>query len=406
MSSFSVQKVREDFPALAQRVYEKPLAYLDNAATTLNPRCVVERLSQFNLMEASNVHRGAHYLSDRATNAFEEAREIVAKYLGTSEKQEIVFTRGTTEGVNLLAASLGAGLSEGDEVLLTEMEHHSNLVPWQVMAEKQKVKLRFVEVTPNGELDLESFRSQLSSKTKVFSFVHTSNALGTINPAKQLIAEAQKVGAVTVVDAAQSISYLDIDVEDLGCDYLVFSGHKIFGPFGIGALWGRREFLDNLPPYQSGGSMIDHVCLEKTTFLCAPHRFEAGTPNISGAIGLGEALKYFSSLGHEAIRKHENTLAEAAREGLSQIGGIRFIGEAKDRSNIVSFVFEGIHPSDIGQILDREGLAVRTGHHCTQPLMERLGVPGTVRASFSIYNTEEEVQRLIEGTRKAREFFV
>ena len=406
MGTFSVQKIRKEFPALSQRVYNQPLAYLDNAATTLNPRCVVDRISHFNLMEASNVHRGSHYLSDQATRAFEESREVVAKFLNVSETSEIVFTRGTTEGINLLAFSLSKDLGEGDEVLLTEMEHHSNLVPWQIMAKKRGIKLRFVEVNPNGELDLESFRSQLTIKTKIFSFVHCSNALGTINPAKELITEAHKVGALTVVDAAQSASYLGLDVSELGCDFLVFSGHKIFGPFGVGVLWGRKELLNKLPPYQSGGSMIKHVRLEKTTFLDAPHRFEAGTPNVSGVIGLSQALKFFIGLGHEAVQAHENSLAELARKGLSDIEGIKFIGEARHRGNIVSFVFDGIHPSDIGQVLDREGLAVRTGHHCTQPLMERMGVSGTIRASFSIYNTEEEVERLIASTCKAKGFFV
>jgi len=406
MSTFPLKEIREEFPGLSQKIYGQPLVYLDNAATTLKPRCVVDRLSHFNLMEASNVHRGAHYLSDQATGAFEESREIVARFLNASEKHIVIFTRGTTEGINLLVSSLSENLAEGDEVLLTEMEHHSNLVPWQIMAKKRRVKLCFVKVSPSGELDLESFRSQLTAKTKIFSFVHCSNTLGTINPAKELITEARKVGALTIVDAAQSVSYLELDVNDLDCDFLVFSGHKIFSPFGIGVLCGRKLLLDKLPPYQSGGSMIDHVCLEKTTFISAPHRFEAGTPHISGGIGLGQALKFFAGLGYKAVQSHENSLAELARKGLSEIEGIRFIGEARQRGNIVSFIFDGIHSSDIGQILDRQGLAVRTGHHCTQPLMERMGVPGTIRASFSIYNTEEEVERLISGMRKAKEFFV
>ncbi|MCB0363983.1 MAG: cysteine desulfurase [Bdellovibrionaceae bacterium] len=406
MNQYQVSKIREDFPALGQRVYEKPLAYLDNAATTLKPRQVVERMSEFYLKEASNVHRGAHYLSDLATNAFESARETVARFIGSTNAKEIVFTRGTTEGVNLLATTLGETLSPGDEVLLTEMEHHSNLVPWQVMAKKKQVTLKFVEVTPSGELDLNSFRGQLSSKTKIVSFVHCSNALGTINPAKLIIEEAKRAGALTVVDAAQSVSFLPMDVQGLGCDFLVYSGHKLFGPFGIGVLWGRLDLLDRLPPYQSGGSMIDRVRLQETSFLTSPHRFEAGTPNVGGAIGLARAIDYFTGLDIESVQRHESELAEMARNDLRQIDGLRLIGSAENRGNIVSFVFDGIHPSDIGQILDREGLAVRTGHHCTQPLMDRLGIPGTVRASFSIYNTEGEVRRLVEAARKAREFFV
>lgn len=406
MSRYDVSKIREDFPALGQMIYEKPLAYLDNAATTLKPRQVIERMSEFYLKEASNVHRGAHYLSDMATNAFESARETVARFVGASDVGEVIFTRGTTEGVNLLASSLGETLAAGDEILLTEMEHHSNLVPWQVVAKRRGLRLRFVAVNENGELDLESFRRQLSSKTKIVAFVHCSNALGTVNPAKLIIKEAKEAGALTVVDAAQSISYMPMDVLEMGCDFLVFSGHKLFGPFGIGVLWGRKSLLDQMPPYQSGGSMIDRVRTDETTFLSAPHRFEAGTPNIGGAIGLARAIDYFSELGFENIQHHEKSLSEMARHDLAQIEGLRLIGHAESRSNIVSFDFEGIHPSDVGQILDREGLAVRTGHHCTQPLMDRLGIQGTVRASFSIYNTEDEVRRLVEATQKAREFFV
>lgn len=403
MIHWSDEFFRQEFPALSQNINGHPLVYLDNAATSLKPRRVVDRLSKFYLTESANVHRGAHFLSDQATAAFENSRAIVANFLGASNSNEVIFTKGTTEGLNLLARTLGSQLRPGDEILLSKMEHHSNIVPWQLIAEEKSLSLRFVELNKDGTLNLESFRSLLSDRTKIVSFVHCSNALGTINPVKDLFTEARKFGAKTILDAAQSVSFMRVNVQELGCDFLVFSGHKIFAPTGIGVLWGREQALNNLIPYQSGGSMIERVKTSKTTFLSAPHRFEAGTPHIAGAIGLSEALNFISELGIENIYQHELDLAEKAREELKGLPGIRFVGEAPRRANIVSFVFEGIHPSDIGQLLDREGIALRTGHHCTQPLMDYFGLPGTIRASFSIYNSYSDINRLVTAIRKALE---
>lgn len=400
------EQIRRHFPELEQRVHGKPLCYLDNAATTLKPRVVIDRMSEFYLHEAANVHRGSHFLSDRATGIYEAARHTIAQFIGVKDAEEIIFTRGTTEGVNLLAFSLGETLQAGDEIVLTQMEHHSNLVPWQLLAERRQLKLHYVPVNSHGELDLAAFKGMLSPRTKVVSFVHCSNALGTINPVKEIVAAARAVGALTILDAAQSISLMPIDVHDLGCDFLVYSGHKLFGPFGIGVLWGKKDLLNRLPPYQSGGSMIDRVRLDKTTFLSAPHRFEAGTPHVAGSIGLAKAIEFVSAIGLNEIFSHECELSELARQQLRAIDGVRLIGEAGSRGNIVSFLIAGAHPSDVGQILDQEGVAVRTGHHCTLPLMDLFGIPGTVRASFSIYNNEEDVRRLVAATRKAREFFI
>jgi cysteine desulfurase/selenocysteine lyase len=405
-SRIDTDQIRREFPALEQKVHGKALCYLDNAATTLKPRAVIDRMSAFYRFEAANVHRGSHFLSDRATGIYEAARQTIAEFIGVKDAEEIIFTRGTTEGVNLLAFSLGETLRAGDEVVLTQMEHHSNMVPWQLLAERRGLKLHFIPVSSHGELDMVAFMGMLSSRTKVVSFVHCSNALGTINPVKEIVAAARGVGALTVLDAAQSISLMPIDVRELGCDFLVYSGHKLFGPFGIGVLWGRKELLNGLPPYQSGGSMIDRVRFDKTTFLSAPHRFEAGTPHVAGSIGLAKAIEFVSEIGLNAIFSHERELSELARRELRLIDGVRLIGEAESRGNIVSFLIAGAHPSDVGQILDQEGVAVRTGHHCTLPLMDLFGIPGTVRASFSIYNNEEDVQRLVAATRKAREFFI
>lgn len=403
MIHWSDEFFHQEFPALSQNINGHPLVYLDNAATSLKPRRVVDRLSKFYLTESANVHRGAHFLSDQATAAFENSRAIVAKFLGASNSNEVIFTKGTTEGLNLLARTLGSQLRPGDEILLSRMEHHSNIVPWQLIAEEKSLGLKFVELNKDGSLNLENFRSLLSDRTKIVSFVHCSNALGTINPVKDLFTEARKFGAKTILDAAQSVSFMPVNVQELGCDFLAFSGHKIFAPTGIGVLWGREQSLNNLIPYQGGGSMIERVKMSKTTFLSAPHRFEAGTPHIAGAIGLGEALNFVSDLGIENIYRHELDLAEKAREELKGLPGIRFVGEAPRRANIVSFVFERIHPSDIGQLLDREGIALRTGHHCTQPLMDYFGLPGTIRASFSIYNSYSDINRLVSAVRKALE---
>ncbi|MCB0362212.1 MAG: cysteine desulfurase [Bdellovibrionales bacterium] len=406
MSGGSLEFVRQEFPALDQSVNGHKLIYLDSAASSLKPRRVVDRLCRFYLKESANVHRGAHFLSDQATTAFEETRQNVAQFLNANSSNEIVFTKGSTEGLNLLAECLSSSLHAGDEILLTKMEHHSNIVPWQMMAEKKQLQLKFVDLNPDGTLNLDSFKKLLSEKTKIFSFVHCSNSMGTINPTGELIAMAKKWGALCILDAAQSVSFMPINVQELGCDFLVFSGHKVFGPTGIGVLWGRENLLNEFPPYQGGGSMIEKVTMKGSTYLRAPHRFEAGTPHIGGVLGLNEALKFVSELGFDNIQKHETHLAEMTREELKGLPGIRFIGESKDRANIVSFVFESAHPSDIGQILNQEGIAVRTGHHCNQLLMEYFGISGSIRASFSVYNSPSEVDQLARATRKALEFFL
>lgn len=395
----------EEFPAIKQQINGQQLVYLDNAATSLKPRRVVDRVTQFYLFESANVHRGAHFLSDKATTQFEEVRNQVSQFIGAKSSREVIFTRGTTESLNLLARSIGSSLNPGDEILLSKMEHHSNIVPWQMIATERNLKVQFIDLNPDGTLNHESFNRLLSDKTKVLSLVHCSNALGTINPLHDFFGAAKGVGAITIGDMAQSISLLPIHVQSMPIDFLAFSGHKMFAPTGVGVLWGREELLNQLPPYQGGGSMIEKVSLEKTTFLSSPQRFEAGTPHIAGVIGLGEAIRFIEDLSLDLINQHEVKLAETARNELKQLPGVRLIGEANERANIVSFVIEGIHSSDIGQILDQEGIALRTGHHCTQPLMTYFQVPGTIRASFSIYNTFSDIERLISSTRKAMDFF-
>jgi cysteine desulfurase / selenocysteine lyase len=398
--------VREDFPILREQAHGHPLIYFDNAATSQKPRAVVDALRHYYEHENANVHRGLHELSSRATEAYEQARQRVAIYLGAANAKEIVFTRGTTESINLVAQAWGGKfVGAGDVILLTEMEHHSNLVPWQLLAERTGARLRFVPVLDDGTLDLEQLPSLLTNEVKIFAFTHISNSLGTINPVSELCEKAHAVGALTLVDAAQSVGHLPIDVQELGCDFLAFSGHKMCGPTGIGGLYGRAEVLDSTPPWHGGGEMIVTVTLEKSAFKKAPHRFEAGTPNIAGAIGLAAAIDYIEQIGRPAIFEHDTHLARYAAQHLAELPGMHIFGPTKERGALVGFVMDAAHPHDLTTFADQYGLALRGGHHCNQPLMRRFGVPGTTRASFYFYNTTEEIDRMIEILRDAVRFF-
>ena len=371
------------------------MIYFDNGATSQKPTQVISRINRYYENENANVHRGVHYLSDQATQAYEEARTNIASFIGASSPKEIVFTKGTTDGINTIAYSLGELLQVGDEILISGMEHHANIVPWQLLCERKGTVLKVIPVLEDGTLDLEAFSRLLSNKTKLLSVVHVSNTLGTINPLDFLIKQAKSVGALVMVDAAQSIQHLPIDVQTLGCDFLVFSGHKVFGPTGIGVLYGKLDLLNSLPPYQGGGDMIDQVTFEKTTYQEAPLKFEAGTPNIAGAIALSEAFHYLNSLDLQSAFAHELTLGQYLRANMKDLPSMRFIGEAPDTCATLSFLVGKIHPLDLGTLLDKQGIAVRTGHHCTQPLMHRFNIPGTVRASLSFYNTQEEIDQFI-----------
>ena len=398
--------IREDFPILREQAHGHPLIYFDNAATSQKPRHVLDALRHYYEHENANVHRGLHELSSRATEAYEKSRKRVASYLGATTADEIVFTRGTTESINLVAQAWGGKfLRAGDAILLTEMEHHSNLVPWQLLAERTGARLRFVPVRDDGTLALDRLPSLLTSEVKLFAFTHISNSLGTINPVAELCAKAQAVGALTLVDAAQSIGHLSIDVQKLGCDFLAFSGHKMCGPTGIGALYGRAEILDALPPWHGGGEMIVSVTLEKSAFKKPPHRFEAGTPSIAGAIGLAAAIDYIERIGRAEIFKHDVDLANYAMQRLAELPGIRILGPSTERGALVGFVMEAAHPHDLTTFADQYGLAMRGGHHCNQPLMRRFGVTGTTRASFYFYNTRAEIDRMIDILHAAGRFF-
>ena len=405
-NSVDWKTIREDFPILREQAHGHPLIYFDNAATSQKPRDVLDVLRHYYEHQNANVHRGLHELSSRATEAYEKSRKRVASYLGATTADEIVFTRGTTESINLVAQAWGGKfLRTGDAILLTEMEHHSNLVPWQLLAERTGARLRFVPVCDDGTLALDQLPSLLTPEVKLFAFTHISNSLGTINPVAELCAKAQAVGALTLVDAAQSIGHLPIDVQKLGCDFLAFSGHKMCGPTGIGALYGRAEILDALPPWHGGGEMIVSVTLEKSAFKKPPHRFEAGTPNIAGAIGLAAAIDYIESIGRAEIFKHDVDLANYATQRLAELPGIRILGPSTERGALVGFVMEAAHPHDLTTFADQYGLAMRGGHHCNQPLMRRFGVTGTTRASFYFYNTTAEIDRMIEILHAAVRFF-
>lgn len=406
MAEIDWEKVRSDFPILDQEVHGHPLIYFDNAATTQKPRAVIEELRRYYERDNANVHRGLHELSARATEAYEAARGRVARFLGAADEKEIVFTRGTTESINLVAQAWGGKfLKKGDVILLTEMEHHSNLVPWQLLAARIDARLRFLPVHDDGTLALEALSSLLTPEVKLFSFTHVSNSLGTINPVSELCSRARAVGAVTLVDLAQSAGHLPVNVRDLGCDFAAFSGHKMAGPTGVGGLYGRAEILQALPPWHGGGEMITSVTLEKSSFKKPPHRFEAGTPNIAGAIGLAAAIEYLEGIGRNAIFEHDARLTAHALERLSEIPGLHLVGRQANRGAAISFVLDCAHPHDVTTFADRRGLALRGGHHCNQPLMRRFGVSGTTRASFYFYNTEAEVDRMIEILREAVDFF-
>lgn len=397
--------LRADFPILGEMVHGHPLVYLDNAASSQKPLQVLDRVREYYLHENANVHRGLHALSTRATEQYEAARARVAGFLG-GKADEVVFTRGTTEGINLVANTWGAkNLGPGDAILLTEMEHHSNLVPWQLLAERTGARLLFLPVHESGALAVERLDELLAQNVKLFAFVHVSNSLGTVNPAAELCAAARRAGAVTLVDAAQSVPHLPVDVHALGCDFLVFSGHKMCAPTGIGALWGRGELLASMPPWHGGGEMIVSVSLERSSYKEPPHRFEAGTPNIAGAVGLAAAIDYVERIGRLAIAEHDRALAAYAAARLADLPGVRVLGAGGERSGIVSFVMEGAHPHDLTTFADQYGIALRGGHHCTQPLMKKFRLPGTTRASFSLYNTVAEVDRLIEVLTLAARFF-
>jgi cysteine desulfurase/selenocysteine lyase len=401
-----VLKVREDFPILRQKVRGKPLVYLDNAATTQKPKTVIEAIARFYTTDCSNIHRGVHLLSERATAAYEQAREKVRRFLNAAETSEIVFVRGATEGINLVANSfLRSRLQPGDEVLISAMEHHSNLVPWQMVCEEKGARLRVIPINDSGELILEEFDRMLGPRTRLLAIAHVSNALGTVNPIRRLIVDAQRWNIPVLVDGAQAVSHLKVDVQALDCDFYVFSGHKVYGPTGIGVLYGKASRLAAMPPYQGGGDMIRSVTFEKTIYSDPPYRFEAGTPNIAGTIGLGAAIDYITELGMDRIEAHERALLAYATRTLSRIPGLKILGAASEKAAVVSFVLEGVHPHDVGSILDLEGVAVRTGHHCAQPVMERFGVAATTRASFALYNTTEEIDALVRGILKVKGIF-
>ena len=414
----NINEIREQFPVLDQQVYGKPLVYLDNAATTQKPLCVIERERDYYLHENCNIHRGVHYLSQKATEAYEHARQTVADFVHAKEAREIIFTRGTTESLNLLATSFEhlllstpnsqlttdsklSTLNSQLKVLVTSMEHHSNLVPWQQMVQRHHGQLLVVPMDDKGVLDLNRYEELLKEGPKVVSIAHISNVLGTINPVKEMVAMAHHYGIPVVVDGAQSIAHHPIDVQDLDCDFFVFSGHKMYAPMGIGGLYGKAEWLEKLPPYQFGGEMVDTVSFEKTTFNVLPYKFEAGTPNVGAALGLETAIQFMQGLDRMEVEAHESQLLQSAIEKLSEIDGIRFIGEAAHRSGLVSFIIDGIHPYDLGTIIDKMGVAVRTGHHCAEPVMTRFGIPGTVRASFALYNTLDEVEVFVNAVKKA-----
>jgi len=403
---FDVQKIREDFPILKTQVRGKNLIYFDNAATTQKPISVIERIQKYYLEENSNVHRGVHYLSELATKEYEGARETVKNFINAESIDEIIFTRGTTEAINLVSNSFGKTfVNEGDEIIISEMEHHSNIVPWQILCKERKAKLKIIPFDGNGDLILDELENLITGRTKLISVVHISNSLGTINPIKKIIEIAHSYAIPVLVDGAQSIMHTKINVQDLGCDFFVFSGHKIYGPTGIGVLFGKKELLEQMSPYQGGGDMIKSVTFEKTTYNDLPYKFEAGTPNIEGAIGLKAAIDYLNEIGLEQISVYENELLQYATDKLSEIPQLKIIGTAKEKASIISFILENIHPHDVGTILDFEGIAVRTGHHCTQPVMQHFNIPATTRASFSFYNTKEEIDKLFSAIQKVIKVF-
>ena len=406
VKNFDVEKIRNDFPILKQTVHDKPLVYFDNAATTQKPQIVIDTLANYYSTINSNIHRGVHALSEAATQAFEDSRKKIQNYLNAESEKEIIFTRGTTESINLVANSYGRShLNEGDEIIISTMEHHSNIVPWQLLASEKKLNLKVIPITDEGEIIFEEFEKLISEKTKLVSIVYISNSLGTINPVEKIIQTAHANNIPVLIDAAQAVSHFPIDVQKLDCDFFAFSGHKLYGPTGIGVLYGKQSLLEAMPPFMGGGDMISKVTFEKTTFNDLPYKFEAGTSNIADAIGLGAAIDYVKSIGLENIYQHEIELLEYATNEISKLDKIKIIGTSKNKCGVLSFIFENIHPHDVGTFIDFEGIAIRTGHHCTQPVMIRYNIPATSRASFALYNTKEEVDIFIKALKKVSEVF-
>ena len=403
---YDINKIRKDFPILSRKIYDKPLVYLDNAATTQKPLCVLDAMREEYLNVNSNVHRGVHWMSQQATELHEAARETIRKFINARSTAEVVFTRGTTEGLNLIASSYSDEFMQtGDEVIVSEMEHHSNIVPWQLAAQRKGIVVKVIPITDKGELNLDEFADLFTSKTKIVSITHVSNVLGTINPVNEIVRIAHEHHVPVVIDGAQSTPHFKVDMQAMDCDFFVFSGHKMYGPTGIGVLYGKEEWLEKLPPYQGGGEMIENVSFEKTTFERPPLKFEAGTPDYIATHGLAKAIEYMSSIGIENIQKHEQNLTEYATERLKNIDGMRIFGKSVHKDAVISFLVRNIHHMDMGTLLDRLGIAVRTGHHCAQPLMARLGVLGTVRASFALYNTKEEIDILTNGISRVMAMF-
>lgn len=401
--NFDIHKIREDFPILSQQVNGKPLVYFDNGATAQKPQAVIDAEVRYYSEINANIHRGVHHLSQVATDAYEEARLKVQKHINALNSFEVLFTSGTTFGINLVANGFGQMLKAGDEVIVSHLEHHSNIVPWQFACERSGAVLKVIPMLHDGTLDMEAYATLLNERTRIVAVNHISNALGTINPIKRIIEMAHKAGAAVLIDGAQAVPHLKPDVQDLDCDFYVFSGHKICGPTGTGVLYGKEKWLNQLPPYQGGGEMIKEVTFEKTTYACLPHKFEAGTPNIAGGIVLGVAIDYLNAVGFDNIAAYEHELLDYATERLSGLEGIEFYGTSREKASVISFNFKGLHPYDVGAIIDKLGIAVRTGHHCAQPIMNFFGIPGTIRASFSFYNSKEEIDRMIEALKKAQQ---
>jgi cysteine desulfurase/selenocysteine lyase len=400
-TTFDISEIRAQFPILQQKVGNYPLVYFDNGATSQKPQAVIDRLDRYYQLENANIHRGVHYLSQISTDNYEKARKSIQKFINAEHDHEVIFTSGTTEGINLVAACFGKMLQKGDEIIITEMEHHSNIVPWQMLSEERNLTLKYVPLKDNGELAWDELDTLLTDRSKLLAFTHVSNSLGTINPVEEIIEKAHAKGAKVLLDGAQSLQHFNVDVQALDCDFMVFSGHKVFGPTGSGVLYGKEAILNEIPPYKGGGDMIKTVSMEKTEYNSLPFKFEAGTPHIAGAIGLGAAIDWLSELDYEAIQEHEEELLNYATQQIKQIEGVKIYGEAAHKSSILSFLIDGTHPYDIGTLLNQQGIAVRTGHHCTQPVMDRFGIPGTIRASFCFYNTKEEIDLFINALKKA-----
>lgn len=405
-SNYDVAKVREDFPILAEKVHGHPLVYLDNAATTQKPKQVIDALSRYYREENANIHRGVHLLSERATKDYEDARVKIQRFINAGRPEEVIFTRGTTESINLVAATFGRrNIHAGDEIVISAMEHHSNIVPWQMLCEEKDAHLRVIPMNDRGELILEEYEKLLSPSTRLVSVAHVSNALGTVNPIRRMIELAHEQGIPVLIDGAQATAHIYVDVQALDADFYAFSGHKLYGPTGVGVLYGKTALLDSMPPYQGGGDMIRSVTFEKTTYNVLPYKFEAGTPNIAGGIGLGAAIDYVESLGIEHIAAHEHTVLEYGTRELAKVPGLTLVGTAREKASVLSFVMDGVHPHDVGTILDQEGIAIRTGHHCAQPVMQRFGIPATARASLACYNTTEEIDSLVNGLQQVAAIF-